>query len=157
MAPWNVIKVLYLLCRFLPIATWPIIITVVTGLDEDCSSWINSQSTICLLLVLHYTCFLKAYSWHPSDTANFTPMLVQSSQKIHVICLLLTLTLSIKVFYYYVLGFSAGRRSCWRGCFVSWYLGILQRWYGEPQLTQWCTRDENLTKNALMSCQLRGT
>lgn len=46
------IKVLYLLCRFSPIVSSPVIIaTYLTGHNDDCSGWLHSHSATCLFLV----------------------------------------------------------------------------------------------------------
>jgi len=61
---WNAIKVLYLLCRFMPLVLWlAVVFTMVTGRSPiNCTSWVYAQSCICMTLFVP-ECLLLYRAW----------------------------------------------------------------------------------------------
>ncbi|KAF8737661.1 hypothetical protein AX14_012537 [Amanita brunnescens Koide BX004] len=62
---WNAIKVLYLLCRFMPLVMWLVVtFMMVTGHSPiNCTSWVFAQAFICVTLQFIPECLLLLRAW----------------------------------------------------------------------------------------------
>jgi len=62
---WNTIKVLYLLCRFMPLVLWLVVVfMLVTGRSPiNCTSWVYAQSWIMMTLQFVPECLLLYRAW----------------------------------------------------------------------------------------------
>lgn len=126
------IKVLYLLCRFSPIVSSPVIIaTYLTGHNDDCSGWLHSHSATCLFLV---KCPPNLLETNKPDTPcskldhNVSP----TSRKGPWGMLLIS---AFQASCYCVPGSSVEKRSYWHGYFLSHFLHILLHCHGEQHFS----------------------